>query len=489
MYYQTYDNLATDVNALLTKGADPDKITATELRQAMQQVSDFMKKGRTREFFPQDFAPTGTDAVCRRSLVCDIGASSSTVSAPAGTFESDIVGKKLKISFAAANGNDLVGNVTARASDGSSVTLDVTSSASTPSHPKVTYWGTDMTSYIQAAINACYGLRRGRVVFDCLMVVAGPIIGTSVDASSNYNCQIYLPFQSYADAARGGYELEGDTCMQYSDNGPGNVGYTRPSMEAGGMVSFLTTSSTNAAVIGTGGPTSGAGTYNGNNYSNIQIRKLKVLVPTNGGSASAVGAGIGGVDMKKAVNHQIYESIFGIDDNLGYSVASAYEHVGLNGNDMYTDAMNEWSKINTYGFHAGFRQSNEHTRATSLQAYGCLDAFQIKEGMFTLYGDSWIMHWGKNFMRVIAGAEGKSRHMRITNAEVEALNVGNHPIIGSVSWTAASSNGFYIDPGQKGTGIIEAGGTYSGGGVGVDPTQLGAGMKITGPFNVASSYN
>lgn len=467
----------TDLDAAIAAGytdtGAANRIVPATHRAAFSNVSDFMQKGRTREYYPQDYAPPGTDLQCRRALGCTMTASSSTVTATPGTFETGIVGKMMKVSFAGTSGNDLVATVTARASDGGSVTLSSAAASGTTSYVKVVYWGTDATAYIQAAIMAMWSTsRRGRLIFDCLMTAAGPLVGTSLGDGISYNGQIAFPGQSYTDARRGGYEIVGDTCMQYSDNGPGNVGFTRPSMEAGGVVSFLTTSSPGAAVFTTAG-----NAYATFNYSNVQFRKIKTLVPTNG---MGVGAGIGGVNMSNAVNHQIYECIAGVDDSLCFTADPTYNHIGFENNDLYTDAMNEWSKINSYGFRAGFRMSNEHMRATSLQAYGCTDAFQSKEGMFSLYGDSWIMHWGRNVIRILVGPNNLARNIIVYGLEVETIPVANHPITGATSWCSVAPSGLYIDDNasRKGNGVI-VGGVFSGSsGANLDPTQPGSLMKV-----------
>lgn len=463
-----YQDLIDTNDDLLTQSGPIDKITSAEVRESMRNVSDFMYKNMKRRRWVQDYAP-GVDLECRQALACTMAAGSNVVTAASGAFETGIVGKKILVSNCGASGNDLLATVTGRTND-YTITLDTAADASAPAHDRVIYWGHDASTYAQTLLNDIKSSRRGIMQVEGMMVLAGGLVGTSLGDSATYNCQLAIPTQHYTDAKRGAYHIEGSTSLCYSDNGPGNVGFTRPSMEADGFVSFLTTSTDNAAVIGTGG----IGGYPFN-YTNIKIKNIKVLVPTNG---TGVGAGIGGINMRYAANCQMEECIANITDNLRYSAYPTYGHIGFEGNDIYTDASNYHKLLNAYAFKSGFRLASEHVTFDNLQAYGCYDAMQVKEGLFTLVGRQLIMHWGKNGIRIIGGDQ--LRKLFIVGYEVETVSIDYHPITLAASWALPNTLGLYIDDSvnQRAEGVIYGGWCSGNIEIGTSDAQVGANMRI-----------
>lgn len=451
-------------NTLLTKADASDRATLARVREVMDNVSNFMYKNVKRRRYAQDFGAKADD---KREIGCSMAPGSNIVSAQNGVFTgSDLLGKKMKVPLCGPAGNDLVGTITSKDNDGQ-VRLDVSADAGAPvsTGNRTVYWGTDDTTAIRNAVTAIDSSRRGILCFDGMSTVAGGLIGTV--GGITYNCQIAIPYRSYTDATRGSIEFEGSTYMNSSDNGPGNVGYTRPSMECDGIHSYLTTSSPGAAVIATGGAAGINFTY-----TNAAFRRIKILVPTN---STGVGAGIGGINMQWAGNHQITECIAGIDDSLVWSADPIYNHIGFENNNAYSDGTNIWQTLNSYGFRDGYKMSSEHMVAILLQAFGCGTAYNLKEGFFSLTGINWQAHWGGAGIRVTG-----SNNFKITGFEVETISVAVHPITGAPFWAQVNPVGLYIDEtvGKTGRGFIVGGHMTGSVAMGFTGANVGANVGI-----------
>lgn len=451
---------------LLTKVGSV-KVNLERHRESMQNVSDFMYKQVKRHIYPQDDHGAGeAKADLKRELDCSMAANTDIVIAQNPVFETDIEGKVMKVGMCGPGGNDLVGNVIDRIS-ATHVQLDVFAAATAhaSTNNRMVMWGTDDTLPYRAAAQKIADTKRGIFCVSGMSVIAGGLVGTI--GGINYNCQIAFPHQSYTDPRRGQYQVEGQTYMGSADNGPGNVGYTRPSLEADGVASFLTTSSPGASVFGTGGSVGIPF-----NYANISLKNIKVLVPTN---SMGDGAGIGGVNLKWAANQQIWQCIAGVDDNLRFSVLPVHGHVGFESNNEGSDCSNYWEMLNAYGFEYAFMIATEHMTSAVLQGYGSSTAFGIKNGGFSCNGTTWIMHWGKEAMRVKGGG-----NILVHGMEVEGIQVGNHPITNAPTWCMPDANGYYIDE-TVGKGIrgMVVGESMTGGTVvGYDPVNVGLNIAL-----------
>lgn len=467
-----------DANDLLLKKANPsDLINAPRVEEAMKNVSDFMHKNRKRDFFPQDYM-NGKNATATMVLNCGMAPGSDTVTAQTGVFDTDVVGKSMKVSFCGAGGNDLVGTVTQRLS-ATAVKLDVSADASAPTaaNNRQIIFGHSASAAIDTCLQKMHDARRGRLRFDEMMVSDKGLVGTV--GGITYNCQHAIPFQSYVNTfQRGAYDIEGDTTHGWADNGPANVGDTMPSMEAGGVCSFLTTSSPNAAIFGTGGP---AGVDF--NYANISFDKVKFLSPTN---AMGDGYGIGGIDMRWAANHQVLRTILGVDHSLRWTRNPVLGHIGYQGHYCYGDSNNYADQVSVYGANKAFRLCSEHTRFGTIQAFGFRTGLEMIPGNFSLVGQLLMLHWGgsdyqiKTAAQTYPGGAGSGIAVDIQSCEIEVIQIGNHPLTGDETWCKANqATGLYADTlvGKPTQGIIKFA-PMTGGTVTFNPTNVGLGIAL-----------
>jgi hypothetical protein len=176
-------------------------------------------------------------------LQASVSSGSPTLTSALAGFTSGVTGKTIRVAGAGVAGADLITTMTFVNS--TTVTLGV--NASTTVTDKPIEWGTDDTTFIQAAINACNDYGGGVVYFPSgVYLIAGALI-TSLN-SVNPNCQLYVPLNTTA-ADRVVFTFKGESPAT-QNNGPLGSVATYTTRKGVILKSIITGSGTTPTVLG-----------------------------------------------------------------------------------------------------------------------------------------------------------------------------------------------------------------------------------------------
>lgn len=311
-----------------------------------------------------------------------ISSSSQTVTATNSIFASTDVGKVIVIVGAGTSSRDLVGTITAYTS-ATQVTISAAASTTVSNAP--TLFGTDQTTHIQAAINACYAGGGGTVwIPNGIYLIAGAL-QTSV-GGINMNAQLYIPAPSTALSLSFTHiTIEGETAPTFTQYGA-LTATNFNTYKGATLVSTLTTGATGAAVIGTKGITGVWGSYN---YNYLTAKNLSIKVLDNPAGAGPV---VGGISYKYGA------SIF-TDNVMINPIGAAQSSVlptnliaGIETPDAASETMTSMQNTLVAGFRSGYI-IGEHTSMNQVQAFVCYRGFQFKHGAHDVSAIRMLAQW------------------------------------------------------------------------------------------------
>jgi hypothetical protein len=224
--------------------------------------------------------------------VASMTSGSPTLTCSDCSFTSGDVGKVVVVDTAGGSGTPLRTTISGY-TNSTTVTLAANAGA-TVSAKRVVY-GTDDTSPIQSAINACAVL-GGTVWFPNSLYIINGALQTSV-AGVNPNSQLYIPAPLNSRTnPRPAISLEGESEPSWIGNDIVNNVTYYPTKTGCVLLSTINGSGTAASVIGTKAP---ASAYNNFNYASIKMSNLTILTQIN---PSGNGPTVGGINMTYATN-------------------------------------------------------------------------------------------------------------------------------------------------------------------------------------------
>jgi hypothetical protein len=370
-----------------------------------------------RVFNVKLFGATGNGVYDTTGAITSGGGALSTVTS---LFTAADVGKVIVVLGAGTSGRDLVTTI-ATFTDATHVGLTANASTTVSSNGRIIY-GTDQTTFIQAAITAAKSIGNGSIVFipNGVYIIAGAL-QTSV-GGVNMNSQIYIPADSIQSLKKTNITIQGETapnCTQYGVL----TSYNLNDYTGTVLVSTLTSGATDCSVIGTKGFTGTFGTFN---YNYLTVKNLAIKVLDNPAGAGAV---IGGISMKfgsSLITNQVMINPIGIGTT---SVTPTNDISGIETPDISSEAMTWLTNTGVGGFKTGYK-IGEHADMEQAHAYACYYGFAIKQGYHNVHGGRILTHWCTNDIYNIAGSVPPS--VKIDALDVEYM-------------TAAVSGGKWYD--------------------------------------------
>lgn len=297
-------------------------------------------------------------------------------------FASTDVGKIIVILGAGTSGRDFKGTITAFVS---ATAVTVSSNAATTVTNAPTIWGTDQTTYIQAAIIAANTAGGGRVFIPNGIYLLDGALQTSIGAL-NMNAQLYIPTPGTAFAhTKTHIVIEGETPPNFSQY----IGITAPNYNTYNgttLVSTITTGATGSAVIGTQGY---AGTFGSFNYTYLTVKNLSIKVLDNPAGAGPV---VGGISYKKGASLFTDQLMI---CNMGSSATSVLPTNNISGietPDNGGEAMTNLQNTLCAGFKNGFI-IGEHQSLNQVHAYVCYNGFNFKTSFHAGMGARICSQW------------------------------------------------------------------------------------------------
>ena len=305
-----------------------------------------------------------------------INSSSQTLTCATSTpFSASDVGKSIKIAGAGAAGIALVTTI---ASFVSPSQVTVTNAASTTVSNKQVVWGTDNTSAIQAALDACVvnAVTGGGTVYlpRGIYVVAGALITTKNTATTN--AQIIIPPMPRGDGEQQPrLELVGEV-----GNTP--IPLRNELVQTTGTIlwSFISASGTRAAVIGSGAISGNPFAFN---YVFCHIKNITTLVNCNdGASAPSMGC----VDFSELDWSSATDCSFSIDSEvLNSTNATGSSSFGLIMGRENDSAQNIVTRCTASGLEYPF-VFGEHVLCEMLLSTANVNAITLVAGSFNIMG-------------------------------------------------------------------------------------------------------
>lgn len=290
----------------------------------------------------------------------------------ADAFTSEDVGKAIRVYGAGAAGADLITTILAYVSP-TAVTL--ATNASTTIAAKQIKWGTDDTSFIQAAINAVHDSgNTGKIYFPAGWYVINGALITSLN-SVNPNCQLYIPLNTVA-LNRICFIFEGESKTAYN-NGPLNNANLGVPTKGVILDSWIIGTGTTPCVLGTPFANNG---FIDVNRNEVIINNIAICTKSKTGTTHVANTMTAFNFYSMGVAHLPYALAF-TESNVWESVQPATGTFGIR---LPQSASNE-----NYGGTSGFAMAvgfdigiyiAEHDVWQKFVGVGCNKAFQFSGG-------------------------------------------------------------------------------------------------------------
>ncbi len=279
---------------------------------------------------------------------------------------------------------------------------------------------TDDTVAIQTAINTAYAVGGGTVFFPEGVYIIGGAIQTAVAGVGgpyDMNAQLYIPVYdgTLADAATVVLRGEGTTS---AGNLQSSVFSTTPLGTKGAWLysTYTGTRSTThrgTAILGTNGPGSSFGTFNGNCFA---VENLGFIVKDNPNGA---GPEIGGINARFTVGIRIDNVVVNTDAAGTNRVVATRDVAGIETPDNSGGACYPITNTGADGFKWGFI-FGEHVHGHALSAFQCFYGYGFKAGGHDSHYSRIQADWCDT-MASTNTPDGTTtpRRLNITNLDVE----------------------------------------------------------------------
>jgi hypothetical protein len=158
----------------------------------------------------------------------------------------------------------------------------------------------DDTTYIQAAINACFTAGGGTVYFpNGVYLISGALQNDVGDDAIDYNSQLYIPYSELPNNSKMiNIRLEGESFAPWGDSRESGAGVVLKSTIAG--------SGTCPSVIGGRGVTDSYGPLN---YTYVEVEKIRVIVDAFEGTTGPSMCGINFLYVSKSYLNDVCAGI------------------------------------------------------------------------------------------------------------------------------------------------------------------------------------
>jgi len=378
-------------------------------------------------------------------------ASHTFTSAMAGFTAAD-VGKIIRVPGAGSSGHDMLTTISAFTN---STTVTLTSAAATTVSSDTVMYGTDNTSFFQAAIFADSLNLGGKVyVPNGVYLFGGPLITSAF--GGNPNSQLYFPVAPQGGPGfnrRTHYVIEGETPPNYQ---PAGFADSLVMLTGTVLYSMIDGSGNLPALFGTA---SSNAFFNSINYNNFTFRNLTIMVAQNIGNGGPSMGGINGYFMASLVTDNV--GVYA-DGSIARSVKPTNEVAGICYSQKESEIQSVCSNTQVVGFKYGMIFFDGALINNGF-AFICQHAFVFPSNAENIQANYLKAFWNINNIyfpnSTICGIiPSGTAYVNITNMQSEVFNAG--------VWYQYSF--IVIDSGNNGHGnigytISQAGGTFNNG--------------------------
>lgn len=442
-------------------------MSSTKHRTANNNLANYTDKGYGfgKVLFLSDFG-----AMQDNQRVTDVVVTngSKTITSASGRFAAGDVGKAIKLSWC-DDGNDLKSTITGYTNP-ETVTI-----ADFPNMPTdndgvmpvltnvTTYWGTDDTAAIQAALVAAHALGGAEIIVTGNCVLAGEIVGV-VGGNDFRGLVHFVPTDFFGQNPPPGHiKLRGITPIYVLSADPINISY--PSMAGAGFHSYTSSNTAGDAIFCTDKSLMPSNGDFSQGY--VSFEDLKFFVPANGGNGwiePGMGAGLSGVNGGKTGTARFKGCLASIDDAIIKSAEPTVRHFGFSTTNENSQHLSSIEFCLAHGFYDG-AQIGEHTWVNQFGAFASIHPFALKDGRFPVTAGVILQNWSRHGFTALGNNQG-------INIQMLGIESRNDTQNGSPAWwRTIEAGGLLYDP----SNYIKGGSARYLNGSGLIPTALTGG--------------